>query len=171
MRHPQSMSEPTSPVTIILRRSTGAGRCPKATGQHPQPSVGPGLATPWRGRKDATLLHVLVSVPRAGRLGLHLVVRVVVIRFIPGAGGRAACKRADNITLANGACAAARRQPRRAENVSTMNVQKEERINSHALGVEFVATGQAHDAADAVNVLLQTNHAFDLSAHVLLPLA
>ena len=42
-------------------------------------------------------------------------------------------------------------------------------IYSHAVGVEFMTARQAHHAAHAIHILLQTYNALDLSAHVLLP--
>jgi hypothetical protein len=44
-----------------------------------------------------------------------------------------------------------------------------ERYNLHARFMELVATGQAHNTADTIDILFQTDHAFTLLATVTAP--
>lgn len=44
-------------------------------------------------------------------------------------------------------------------------------LNLHALSMELMTAGQAHHTADPIDVFFQTHDAFDLPAHVFLPLA
>ena len=78
----------------------------------------------------------------------------------------------DNIVFTNRACASSGGEPWGSESeLVSFSPGLGGLGNLHALDVELVPAGEAHDLADAVDVLLQANNTLDLPAHVLLPFA
>ena len=70
-----------------------------------------------------------------------------------GGGGAGVGEGAYDVAFADGAGAAAGGEPGRADGRSVSEREREGEVDLHALGVEFVAAGKAHDTALAVDVL------------------
>jgi len=135
-------------------------RCPWASrGEAAGPEACPViLSARFMSSREDTLFDIAfvicgVSTGRLADLVAGLVVAVVVVGVIKWAGGGATGQGTDDIAFADGACASTGRKPWR-----------------DAVYVEFVATGQTHHLAHAVDVFLQTHNTFDLSSHILPPL-